>query len=122
GSDGKRPDAQTGTRGSPRGQAEHVRDTIRRHRQYARLAQHTVQTLHVPRCRRDSRFCVIRSSLTIADRPCPIPGLPGVTSRMTIVQMLFWAFFLSLIGLISAALIFFEEDETPEIFDEDEEL
>ena len=42
---------------------------------------------------------------------------------MTIVQMLFWTFFLALIGLISAALIFFEEDdETPEIFDEGEEL
>lgn len=41
---------------------------------------------------------------------------------MTIVQMLFWVFFLALFGLISAALIFFEEDETPEIFDEGEEL
>jgi len=41
---------------------------------------------------------------------------------MTIVQMLFWTFFLSMIGLVSATLIFFEEDETPEIFDEGEEL
>lgn len=41
---------------------------------------------------------------------------------MTIVQMLFWTFFLSIIGLVSATLIFFEEDETPEIFDEGEEL
>ena len=41
---------------------------------------------------------------------------------MTIVQMLFWTFFLAMIGLVSATLIFFEEDETPEIFDEGEEL
>ena len=41
---------------------------------------------------------------------------------MTIVQMLFWTLFLSIIGLVSATLIFFEEDEAPEIFDEGEEL
>src|SRR5690606_35849676 len=122
GSDGKGPAAQAGSRGSPRGHAEHDGDPNRRHRQYARLARHAVQALLGPRGRRDSRVRCRGSSSAQAHRPCPIPGLPGGSSRMTFVQMLVWAFFLALFGLISAALIFFEEDETPEIFDEGEEL